>query len=784
MPKYVRPFSLMIAALLVLTPGPGAPITASATSYGVAGSTTYLYFRLFPAEPWAYQVLDETAIEHKAIGSAIYVILTPSQASNLYQRVNGLVESEGGFVSFEQIPKIAYEHPELYPQGIYRPPASAPGIATHAIESQVTAIVIDNTTYGSLSARLQTYIADVTAHFLDVTLQVYHPSSADLETAEDVRAFLQQIQQTDEVNGAILVGHIPYASWELPWGEVTSLSLFYEDLDGVFLDQDSDGLYDYHDWGPNEGLEMWISWIRPPTANPIDFLQNYFDKVHDYYENDDLNYNRAWLTINRDWCGAQDGVLGGAFQQAYGDHWDFLGCGTPDAYLLEYTNKWTNNDYQLQNLWAHSSNTGHQFDWDDSQPPGWWLSAQELGALPRGPQMSIMWSCSAMSLVGQPDSNLSTWYIMGDNNGMSALGVSRGIGTPFQEYLIANIHQAGSFAELLFDYLNMVTDREYILSIYPDELHTFVWDIIFVGNPYLFKTEVHTIYLPLVLRSYAPPTGESKIAFVSDRDGNLEIYTMNVNGTGLTRLTDNGANDEGPSWSPDGSRIVFHSNRDGNTQIYVMNADGSNEARLLTSTGSDGWPYWSPDGTKIAFSRWADHSGTGDYCTEVYVMDADGTNVTRLTHSSTLGEGAGAWPSGWSPDGSQILLYWYREGYDQLWLMNSDGSNQRKLATDTYWNAIPTMSPDGTRIAFSSYRDGDYEIYIMNSDGTNQTRLTYTPGQDWRPTWSEDGSKILFESNRDGRTQVYWMNPDGSQQARLTSNTAYDGQATWRPSGQ
>jgi len=161
-------------------------------------------------------------------------------------------------------------------------------------------------------------------------------------------------------------------------------------------------------------------------------------------------------------------------------------------------------------------------------------------------------------------------------------------------------------------------------------------------------------------------------------------------------------------------------------------------------------------------------------------MNADGTNVQRLTYGS--GDPAPfAWPSGWSPDGNRILFYWYREGYEQLYIMNADGSNQRKLTTDNHWNAIPTMSPDGTKIAFSSFRDNDYEVYIMNADGSDQTRLTYQPGEDWRPVWSPDGSKILFESERDGRWQLYSMNPDGDEQTRLTDNTANDRQGAWRP---
>jgi Tol biopolymer transport system component len=178
----------------------------------------------------------------------------------------------------------------------------------------------------------------------------------------------------------------------------------------------------------------------------------------------------------------------------------------------------------------------------------------------------------------------------------------------------------------------------------------------------------------------------------------------------------------------------------------------------------------------------ANHNGDG-LRSEVFLINADGTNVTRLTYSTgaTTAYNHGAWPSGWSSDGSQILFYWYREGYNQLWIMDADGSHQRKLTTDSSWNAIPAMSPDRLKIAFASYRTGNYEIYVMQVDGMNATRLTNATTEDWRPVWSADGTKILFEANRDGRTQIYTMNPDGSQQMRLTDNLAYAGQPAWRP---
>lgn len=274
-----------------------------------------------------------------------------------------------------------------------------------------------------------------------------------------------------------------------------------------------------------------------------------------------------------------------------------------------------------------------------------------------------------------------------------------------------------------------------------------------------------------------PTEVPDQLAFVSDRDGDNEIYLMDISGSWVVQLTDNTWEDEGPSWSGNASGIVFHSNQDGYNQLYMMDADGTDQTRFLNSSTIDEWPSWSPDSNKIAFSRIVDSRS------EVFVVDANGSGVTRMTYTtgSTGDFNHGCWPSGWSPDSARILYYCYLDGYDQLWMMNADGSNQHKLTSDAYWNAIPTLSPDGSQIAFASFRDGNYETYIMDADGTHQTRLTFDAAEDWRPRWSEDGSKIIFESQRDGRRQIYWMNLDGSNQVRLTDNTANDHQPAWRP---
>ncbi|MBA2734320.1 MAG: PD40 domain-containing protein, partial [Acidobacteria bacterium] len=121
--------------------------------------------------------------------------------------------------------------------------------------------------------------------------------------------------------------------------------------------------------------------------------------------------------------------------------------------------------------------------------------------------------------------------------------------------------------------------------------------------------------------SYPPPL---PIVFVSNRDGNTEIYRMNPDGSGTRRLTyKDPAVDGDPRLSPDGRRIAFTTNRDGNAEIYVMNADGSSPTRLTNNPGEDSHPYWSPDGSRIIFARVTPAGRIFEF--SLLIMSADGT---------------------------------------------------------------------------------------------------------------------------------------------------------------
>jgi Tol biopolymer transport system component len=229
----------------------------------------------------------------------------------------------------------------------------------------------------------------------------------------------------------------------------------------------------------------------------------------------------------------------------------------------------------------------------------------------------------------------------------------------------------------------------------------------------------------------AAPT---QLAFVSGSGIDAEIYVVNSNGTGTSRITTQVGADVNPAWSPDGGRIAFASERDGNFEIYAMNADGTNPVRLTNASAADYRPAWSPDGARIAFV--SEREGNA----EIYVMNADGSNPVRLTNQDAK-DGDPAW----SPDGSRIAFFSGRDGPPEIYVMAADGTNPSRLTTNGVPDSHPVWSPDGTTIAFSRGDNlGNNQIYVMNADGSRISRLSQFVLNGSDPSWSPNGRKIAF----------------------------------------
>ena len=263
-------------------------------------------------------------------------------------------------------------------------------------------------------------------------------------------------------------------------------------------------------------------------------------------------------------------------------------------------------------------------------------------------------------------------------------------------------------------------------------------------------------------------------AFYSERDDDSEIYIMNGDGSGETKLTNNTFQDLAPDLSPDGSQIVFISNRDGNSDIYKINRDGSNIIRLANTAAEDAYPYFSPDGLKIIYCS----KQGGNW--EVYLMNSDGTDQTRITNNSVNDEWAHL-----SPD-MNTIVYSVGDFPDyNIYTMNIDGSNQTELLSSPNLLAIPKWSRTGDEIAYNNatFNQGVFKgnVFIMNADGTDSRKVTTNDDSyvNEYPYWSPDNQKIVFQSNESGNFQIYTIHADGSNRTRLTSHGGNDYWPSW-----
>lgn len=250
-------------------------------------------------------------------------------------------------------------------------------------------------------------------------------------------------------------------------------------------------------------------------------------------------------------------------------------------------------------------------------------------------------------------------------------------------------------------------------------------------------------------------TAQPELAFA--RGGN--IWTIGADGTRARLLVRSAYS---PAWSPDGSRLAFVSRRSGDEEIYVAKADGTGVRRLTSLPGPDLSPAWSTDGKRIAWSHAA----------EIWTMSASGAGTRVLVKR------AQAWHEHHTPTwhGSRIVYASTRVSAFNTELfavpakrLTFTGGSDDVLGDDS----MPDFSPDGKRIVFTSNRDQQGEIYVMNANGSGQKRLTRRAGDDWAPDFSRDGALIAF-TQLPGT--IWVMNADGSGLRRLTNGVDAD----WR----
>lgn len=259
-----------------------------------------------------------------------------------------------------------------------------------------------------------------------------------------------------------------------------------------------------------------------------------------------------------------------------------------------------------------------------------------------------------------------------------------------------------------------------------------------------------------------------------------QLYVVDKRG-GAPVLLANGASFYGSmSWSPDDRKILFLKQTVGTivtADVCVMDSDGKNE-RQLTADGRNAHPHWFPDGTGIIFNSAGTNPGT-------YIMDANGIGIRRVGLVGVAYADAVI-----SPAGDKIAMAFVSPGNERslIYVMNADGSGMKQIvvapppsvpSASTYSRYIelsPTWSPDGSKIAYACRVDGNSEIFVVNSDGSNNQRLTKSNNWEGNPGWSKDGQHIIYLANRpedDYNPKIYIMRANGHSPTLVSKYEGY-----------
>jgi Tol biopolymer transport system component len=296
------------------------------------------------------------------------------------------------------------------------------------------------------------------------------------------------------------------------------------------------------------------------------------------------------------------------------------------------------------------------------------------------------------------------------------------------------------------------------------------------------------------VRGFGPdwsPDG-TRIALAGYRNGTSKIFTVRPNGTGQKRIT-RGAScfgDNSPDWSAHSQHVVFVRDYCDPVKLFSVRRDGTQLTRLTQSgvydpaSGSE--PRWSPDSRWIAFAR-QDES----YGFQIWVMRRDGSDKAQLTEGPAdpdVKVPQQRYPQ-WSPDSTTLVYTEVQAREFAQWTESEvctvpiSGGSATCLTDAPGADSDAHYSPDGQRIVFVSNRDGNENIYVMDANGSNEHALTTNLASDTQPEWSPDGEWIAFLSERSGHVDLYVVHPDRTGLRRLTRNAGVEDAPTWAPAG-